>query len=359
MKDKILSFLEPIVQDKQPSIKGDSLWLQCPHPDHPADSTPSFKVALEGEYAGAYYCFGCGIHGGWNKLCNLLSLTKEAKYLIQDRAATLYTAEDEEKLFGELITKDKANVEEWPNQSWRGIKYPLLKAVGAKAAIFHNDMMLRFIVKVRSKNVGHIDCVIQPKPDTELKYINKKGTWVKDALFPYDYVNSLNVRHPILFIVEGPRDALVTIQNGYPALAILGTNNWSDKCASLIISLAPDLVVIMLDPDDAGIKAQKHIYNDLKDMLNVKVVNLPRRKLIKEKDGKKIVAYKKKLDPANLTSKMLQKIVNRLTGDSNGTPHSYANHAKNNASQASSLTRRKQRRDDRLDRTRKSDQPRY
>src|SRR5208283_5449403 len=125
---------------------------------------------------------------------------------------------------------------------------------------------------------GYIDCVINPHPGERLKYLNSSGSWAKDVLFPYDYVHEAYPH--IVAIVEGPRDALITIDNGLMALAVLGAKNWSEKCTNLIRSLGASIIILMLDPDNAGEDARKIIFNDLKPFGTLVPIRLPHKRFL-------------------------------------------------------------------------------
>jgi DNA primase len=104
-------------------------------------------------------------------------------------------------------------------------------------------------------------------------YINSSGGWTKDyGLFPYDYVAALRPRYVIL--VEGQRDALRLLQAGIPAIAIMGTQSWSDRKSRLIEMLGVDLAVLMMDGDDAGIQAIELIEPQIRKLVNTKIFNL-------------------------------------------------------------------------------------
>ena len=90
---------------------------------------------------------------------------------------------------------------------------------------------------------------------------------LNDALFPYDYVDAMlsRGRHRRMFIVEGARDALALMQNDVPALALLGSRQWSENKKRLVTSICEErkvAPVVMLDADAAD--AQRRIYKDLK-----------------------------------------------------------------------------------------------
>jgi 5S rRNA maturation endonuclease (ribonuclease M5) len=176
------------------------------------------------------------------------------------------------------------------------------------------EPLLELPVSIHGREVGSVKCRVR-KVEGQLSYINEKAKgngWSKDALFPFDYVESLEP--DVVTIVEGPRDALVNIANGLPSLATLGSTAWSAKCASLVKSLAPKMLLIMADPDGAGDQLVSKVYADLSDFMHVIRINLPFH--MEERGGKQVKV--KDLDPANLNRRMLRKILDRA-----GVPRTY------------------------------------
>ena len=60
-------------------------------------------------------------------------------------------------------------------------------------------------------------------------------------------------------MVEGPRDALNMLQYGFPALAILGSHNWSQFKTDLVLLLNPSKIIFAFDNDEAGNLALEQI----------------------------------------------------------------------------------------------------
>lgn len=305
MREQLLAFLQQLPADRQLTPSSTAAKIVCPNPEHAngRETTPSFKIALTGQYAGSGYCFGCGWHGNWQKVCVLLGFSKEAKYLAQETPYDLYSDEDEEAMLGTKVKRDVT--EPWPvDQDWVGhdgvvLNGQLVSDVGGRL-VLGNPPHLLFNVRVNNRTVGTIKCVLFPKKD-DLKYINSKGTWVRDTLFPYDYVRERWPRLDVLILTEGVRDPLRTIQNGYPSLSILGSNNWSAKCAGLVKRLSPSKLIIMMDPDRAGDDAARDVYDSLADEIETRVVRLPSKP-----NGKKL------LDPTDLSKSKLERVLSHI-----------------------------------------------
>ena len=292
--------------------------MRCPNPEHAggAERTPSFKVTLDGPYAGSHYCFGCKCRGPWAKTIELLGFPPEARFLTRDVVSDPFADSDAEAMLGRrrrLEGRDASFRERWPrDQDWRGVPGRLLVDVGA-TMVFSNRSkdapLLRLPAMVLGRERGYIDCVIEPGPDDKLKYINSSAVrgWSRDVLFPYDYVRSLSPR--VMAVVEGPRDALVSITCGLPALATLGATSWSPACVRLVEAVAPDLLLIMGDPDEAGVELMREVHHDLHAKMATRIVMLP-SKFVVNSLGLRV--RKKLMDPGDLTPRRLERLMEKL-----------------------------------------------
>ena len=76
-------------------------------------------------------------------------------------------------------------------------------------------------------------------------------------------------------LVEGPYDALKLYAAGVPALAILGTGNWTAQKASILLGLGLSTVFVMMDNDKSGWEAQDRIVKDLQQSIKTVGLRLP------------------------------------------------------------------------------------
>ena len=109
-------------------------------------------------------------------------------------------------------------------------------------------------------------------------------------------------------LVEGARDALRLLSKGIPALAILGTNNWSAKKLELLMLLEIDYIVLMMDADQPGIDARKSIQKAAEKKIETRSVKL-------EKIQQSVIGEFKKedaWDPGNIPEEVLDKIIRKL-----------------------------------------------
>lgn len=270
------------------------------------ESTPSFIVNLQnnGKYhAGTGRCFGCGKY------------IKKFEAIIDPSKESLDTSlgEDEDEyvqpLYNESVDailhdEDEETGHVLPNalpwlrhEDWRTINGQLMYLIGAKQ--FYKEefekIMAYLPCNVNGKEVGHIEANLQK--EGKRNYFNKPGPWVKETgLFPYDFVVKYLKRYKLKTIVpvEGPRDALRCLQFGIPALAILGTQNWSENKAELISNLNVERIISAMDGDKAGILATNAVFESFKGEIDTYNFRFDK--------------YGEKLDPGNCPKEIMRKL---------------------------------------------------
>lgn len=204
---------------------------------------------------------------------------------------------DEQALMGDAkdmeLVSNQLGIEfciEYGTDKWRGVGADLMWELGAREGLDATGARVVLLpVKVGGELVGGVKALFhRGKPS----YLSSPGTWVKDyGLFPYDYVRGMK-NSKSLAVVEGPRDALRLIRDGFPALAVLGANNWSPIKRDLVLGLSPN-PLIMMDGDKAGRLAAQSIASSLTE---AKVVDLSS---ISAKLGRKV-------DPANMPGRYVK-----------------------------------------------------
>lgn len=80
-------------------------------------------------------------------------------------------------------------------------------------------------------------------------------------------------REPTVYVTEGEFDALILRQMGFSAVGIPGAQAWQRHWRMLFRDC--DLVVIVMDPDEAGEKAKARIAGQLSQVVDVRTVELP------------------------------------------------------------------------------------
>lgn len=295
MSDARQTIFEELTSGKIPGGKklaGDAYMICCPF--H-ADNSPSCGVNLSVGTEiplGYFHCFGCGEKGGWNKLAKRLDLTQIKGWELSfegngiakhsRKQKNLSYESHKQELKRSINTNESI---EWPvYMSWRGYSGKLLRRLGG---VFYNDpmtdeIMLFFPVYVNTKYKGGVRAYME-KQMNGLSYLTTKGEWVKDCgLLGYEYVKKIVRKkgYTSIVAVEGPRDMLRLVGNKIPALAILGTENFTRKKLIRILAISSHLKVLYVMPDNdaAGTKMYKRIKEAAKGLIKVKRLKLPREK---------------------------------------------------------------------------------
>lgn len=234
-------------------------------------------------------CFGCKAstakNGGWNGLAKMLGLAEIDGSMSQ--VTTFVARQVDKKVFDpqagweldDLLEEwDCGFATAWPRDvGWRGLPGWLVNAVGGMLAFDERqDQQVCLLPQYNDRVlVGAVKAVCRVKKTTRVKYLSSPGTWVKtDALMFFHIVKLMLAERTdrSIFLVEGSRDALRLIGCGFPALAILGTNNWSEEKRDLLMTLDPDRVFLAFDNDNAGREATKLVLPTLKGYTNTTVI---------------------------------------------------------------------------------------
>jgi hypothetical protein len=281
-------------------------WIRCPY-HNPNERTPSLRINLvdkvtdKGTFSvGSSKCYGCGIFvPSWKSLADKLQLDGMSPENSNDYGTIisddLRRAVMDQKSIPPL---DMSKMLPWnPNEDWRTVSGATMKAIGAKLMFDENPKVERMMVYlpciVNGEHIGGIKANIKKKG--KRNYFNTPGDWVKEnGLYMFDYTKKMLRRGKLktLMLVEGPRDTARSVQYQIPAVGILGTGNWSEGKAELILSLGVKRLIIGLDPDTPGKAAAAKVFASLKnDIAWIKRYPFP--------DG---------VDPGNMDDKTAAKI---------------------------------------------------
>jgi len=266
---------------------GDRVMIKCPYHN---DNTPSGSLSLSTTYAGSFRCFACGAKAGWDDLATRLNLQPFKK------------GEPKEEYAVNLMTKaaeffeDKKSYQEgkfkfWDlpsNKRWRSIPTNLLIELGGKLCVKWSDDYqswgtTKFIylpVNVNDEQVGFFRARLKKHDDYPSYLLAASagaGKWSRtQGLWPFDH--SLQMMQELgsktIVLVEGQRDCLRLITLGIPAMCIFGTQSWSDSKAKLLELAGVRRVVLLMDGDEAGIKATDKIEASCSGMFKVAILKL-------------------------------------------------------------------------------------
>ena len=299
-------------------ISGNNAVILCPF--H-SERTPSCSVSLGGNVPpGVFHCWGCGAKGTWSVLARQLGLSGIG-VPTNDDVHSINVHAIQSRLDGLL---DEGNGNDYMEQDWSWDELmPVLKDQPLHTPVLNwrnNDgkhsIKMQFLVKFGCKRFldprsgeaflvipGNINGMTQflvlarlnrrqnAKGWKRAKYLSsKKGI----GLIGLDEAIKLKrfKKDRILFLVEGPRDALSLLQTGIPACATVGTNTWDKRRQDAIASVDPERICLLFDNDDAGRDASQKIMTDSRYQLPLHNICLP---------SKETLGFK--MDPADLDKK--------------------------------------------------------
>lgn len=278
-------------------LRGDEVIILCPFHN---DRTPSLGVHVGHKITpGAYHCFSCKAHGGWNTLADALKLKKV------DYAAPALKPENQEnpfqmaqQIFKNIATKENyptlQGIEDLPPKfSWRELSFNFLKKLNAQYFWKKENgcYYLYFPLTMNREYKGYTLCALNRERSNQ-KYLIFGDS--SKLLFLYDQI----ITGSSVVLVEGHYDALRLQNHGIPAVAIFGTSNWSAIQKSYLASKCPKKVIVLMDGDQSGHVAAKRIFEDLRSGFNVQVLPLP--------------ITDSKLDPGNMPIEYLDALRNYL-----------------------------------------------
>lgn len=300
---------------------GDAWMICCPF--H-SENTPSCRISKGVNVPpGIFYCFGCKEKGKWNKLARKMGL----KTIEDEDSKALGSVAPNLSSSLKRIKHDMLEVEDLShlsieeamrsldfeirgttilplgNMNWRGVSFKILNKMKVRKYVDTKHLKSTTYLLIPIIIQGSIKGVVRARWKKEKKltsYYNSRVTpqssssWVKTfGLLGYDRVRKTKYwkKDKIVYVVEGPRDAINLISMGYAAVAILGATSWSKSKRELIQQLNPKRVVVMMDGDDPGRAAGRNIYNSIKSVMQVEKIKL--------NEG---------MDPGALTRKQMRQI---------------------------------------------------
>jgi len=216
---------------------------------------------------GGFRCFGCQIRGPWSLMAKLLN----AEEIDPDKLPG-----EDEKLIAEIDQMVKAaqyrprlptHLEPWRGR-WTRFDQKTQQEISVGAALLQRLEASRWYDNRPADKGGECYRILLPiRMHRELKgwvarrlddvkmtkYRNSPGIKSERILFPYDFVASFC--RGVVVLVEGPFDAVRLLNYGIPALAMLGTGNFTHENVIAISTLAQH-VVIATDADESGMECR-------------------------------------------------------------------------------------------------------
>jgi len=291
LKEKI-DIKEVISQYADLKKSGDSYKAKCPHPAH-RDKTPSFYVKPKEGY---FKCFGCSDFKGdvinfieeiegvdFKEAINMLMESEDIDY--EETQVTKRVIKEE--LTAEKVNKaiNRYNSEYYINEeileSYQDIipkyfierrfdeetlKYFEVKFCTDQSSELYNRAVYPYrnesgkIVAIEGRDVSGV---------SDKKYMVKSGSKKHNTLYN---IHNQNYNQEFLILVEGVSDVWRLHQFGFPQGVALGGDDLGDR--KWLLRKYADKVILMLDNDEAGMRARKKIANELYCLMDVYGVNL-------------------------------------------------------------------------------------
>ena len=183
------------IESRHGIIKGENGLIHCMYHD---DKNPSFSVSLkQGKMLGWGKCLSCPASENFETWTGYKVEKSDDEIVVDKYPDTKYEQVEE----GETITED-----------WRGISAELLRKFGAVKL----GSLIRFKV---ANGLGYFLYYVGVNNKRKWK---EKGSESGSFLFGIEYAKEMDSVDGIV-VVEGARDALMLIQHGIPACAILGS----------------------------------------------------------------------------------------------------------------------------------------
>lgn len=260
------------------------------------DNTPSGRIrhdTIKPQSIGRFSCYACGKYVKWSELAERLNLDPFPDKEMRKTPSYNFDLYDKEYLEG---TDAKQSLEEEELEFfdlnrrgikklglskfvWRGFDlHFLMDLCDAKGVAVTKDYSTRYYlylpVHVKGKVRGYIKALPR-KVDGLPGYFNAPGQWShKYGLFLYDEAVRLmrKLKLRTIVLVEGPRDALRFMRDRIPAIAILGTQSWSERKVELLEETGAEKVIICTDADPIkkkgelppGDKAARLLYSGMR-----------------------------------------------------------------------------------------------
>lgn len=253
-------------------------WMQVFCVEGHDHKTPSLSINKK---TGGFKCFGCGIKGrSWNDLARKIG----AAIIGEDEGPDPFKALNSELTAEEKKSKEKTHELPWDLMPWTGpwrdVGPKLLGRLNARK--WYDDRLrcyrILFPVTMYKKLEGWVARRLD-KVD-EMKYRNSPGLEVTQVLFPFDFVRRMSPK--VVALVEGPFDAIRLLNEGIPALSVLGSGNYHADKRIHLLNIGVRRVVLLPDGDTAGDKMREVATPSLEEFFQVSQFYCSRKKRFKD-----------------------------------------------------------------------------
>jgi len=294
--------------------KGPELWACCPLPDHD-DSTPSFSINVE---TGLWNCFGCHQGGTLGQLLHKLGLSPQRRQFVESfvREQQERQQRHEQLLRARRTRRNPLVGQHILPESLTGVYYRkpidlvnagfdpyLLRELGVGYDL-RTDRIMFPLRDAMGNLIGYAGKATIPGEHPKYR-VYRGGTDGSpgdygeefDKLFPkyqpepHSHLwNGHRIRtlppeeRTPFIVVEGYKACIWLVQNGWPATVALLGSYMSREQHQLLHILAPDVLYLMLDGDQAGCLGTEKIGGWLARTKVVRVVQYPDEERVQPDD---------------------------------------------------------------------------
>lgn len=239
------------------------LLCQCLNPSH-SDSTPSMSVNTDTGYS---KCFTCGfaLHkdywvDGVLDEDTIDELNRSSKY----------------KMLKESLKKQEIGLQECGlpindaevHEGYRGLSKGTLSKFGmftCNTGRYADRVVFPFF-----ENKSIVGFTTRANFECNTKYLHSRGFNNGETLYPLDVLKA--TKSNVVVLVEGIIDCITLWEMGIPSICNFGVaNHFTPTKISKLLSCGVEEIVVAMDKDEAGKKAEEELIIILKDLEEFKV----------------------------------------------------------------------------------------
>lgn len=258
--------------------RGDEIVVTCPHHNNGRETTPAANIYIGEDPKipyGFIHCFACDFKGSFAKFVGeCFDRTEDygKKWLIENYGELAFEKQlnleainiNKSKIQKRLDPSELNNYQEYcPYLQKRKISREICEMFSIKY-----DSIKRQVVFPCYDEKDNLVMFVRRSVDYKAFFMDKE---VNKPLYCLNYIIKHNYQTAI--ITEGPFDCLYSWENGYPAMASLGTI--SDRQIDLISNSCIKTLYLMFDNDAKGRMFTEHVKRRLNKRILTVDVQLP------------------------------------------------------------------------------------
>lgn len=267
---------------------------------------------------------GCGAAGKWNELAEAMGLEQIGEDSNVAKTVVKYDEKFYDRMLKERYINYKGLLEDLKLRNprplpddmvWRTVPAKIMNEL--KAVVTDGEYKALLLpAYMHGELVGGVRALMEdPGDKAVVKYKNSTGEWSRaKGLYPYDYavklLDQFEKEHGFraLALVEGARDSIILNCEGIPTMGLLGTQSWCTGKLDNILDLDLDFVLVVMDGDEAGRKAETMVWEAIRKLVTCRKMNLTRfNKEVSAERGKAV-----EVDPGNAPAWVIDEVWKQL-----------------------------------------------